>query len=177
MEKLREYFSENRDQIDTEVPSFGHFNRFNKRLDELHKRDVKVTHLSRYAIVASLFIAFFVGYFLVSNNRYQDSIVLGNVSTELNETQEYFEAELSKRYKEMDGLVDKKIIVSTDEILSDIDEMDDYYKGLQTDLAQNPNDERIINAMIMYYQQKIEMLDMFLNQAVEYTNNNDVISI
>ena len=43
--------------------------------------------------------------------------------------------------------------------------MDFAYKDLQKDLNQNPCDERVINAIITYYQFKIEFMDQIITQT------------
>ncbi|MBN1182618.1 MAG: hypothetical protein JXB49_10050 [Bacteroidales bacterium] len=169
MENLQKYIRENKNLVDTEMPGFGHFNRFSKKLDALHaKRKVfYLSHILRAAVAIIFIISVSV---LLYNKVYANSYTLGDLSQEMNETQIYFETQLSHRYKKIDKLIDNEVI-SPNEIFTDLDEMDDYYKGLQKDMAENPNDERIVNAMIVYYQQKIELLDRILNMTMQYDEN------
>jgi hypothetical protein len=46
-------------------------------------------------------------------------------------------------------------------------EFEERFKNLQTDLAANPNDERVINAMLEYYQSKLEIINMIVNKLQE----------
>jgi len=48
--------------------------------------------------------------------------------------------------------------------------MDSVYIQLQKDLKANPNDERIINAMIEHYQTKVEVMSYILNQLKDLRN-------
>ena len=41
------------------------------------------------------------------------------------------------------------------------------YQMLQNDLQAHPGDERVINAMIEYYQDKLEIITMILNKLQE----------
>ncbi len=50
--------------------------------------------------------------------------------------------------------------------------MDSVYVQLQKDLKANPDDERIINAMIEHYQTKVEVMSYILNQLKELRNEN-----
>jgi hypothetical protein len=60
-------------------------------------------------------------------------------------------------------------------LLSELRSMDSVYVQLQKDLKANPNDERIINAMIEHYQTKVEVMSYIVNQlkAIRNENQND----
>lgn len=50
------------------------------------------------------------------------------------------------------------------------DELKDFenmYKNLQEDLAANPDDERVINAMLEFYQVKLGVITMIVNKLEE----------
>ena len=50
--------------------------------------------------------------------------------------------------------------------------MDSVYVQLQKELKANPNDERIINAMIEHYQTKVEVMSYIVNQLKAIRNEN-----
>jgi hypothetical protein len=50
--------------------------------------------------------------------------------------------------------------------------MDSVYVQLQKDLKANPDDERIINAMIEHYQTKVEVMNYIINQLKVIRNEN-----
>jgi hypothetical protein len=50
--------------------------------------------------------------------------------------------------------------------------MDSTYVSLQKELKANPNDERIINAMIEHYQTKLEVMSYIVNQLKTIRNDN-----
>jgi len=55
----------------------------------------------------------------------------------------------------------------------EIQEFESRYQALQKELKAHPGDERIINAMIEYYQDKLSVITMILNklQEVKQINN------
>jgi uncharacterized protein (DUF305 family) len=57
-------------------------------------------------------------------------------------------------------------------LISELRSMDSVYVQLQKDLKTNPNDERIINAMIEHYQTKVEVMSYILNQLKAIRNEN-----
>ena len=51
--------------------------------------------------------------------------------------------------------------------------MDVTYKELQKELKANPNDERVINAMIEHYQTKLNVMTYILDQLKQIKNENE----
>jgi hypothetical protein len=56
--------------------------------------------------------------------------------------------------------------------MKEIKSMDSTYVSLQKELKANPNDERIINAMIEHYQTKLEVMTYIVNQLKTIRNGN-----
>jgi hypothetical protein len=57
----------------------------------------------------------------------------------------------------------------------ELDEFQTRYENLQKDLAVNPNDERVINAMLEYYQAKLSVINIIvdkLEEVKQQTNKN-----
>jgi chromosome segregation ATPase len=46
-------------------------------------------------------------------------------------------------------------------------EFEQRLNNLRKDLAANPNDERVINAMLEYYQAKLSVINMIVNKLEE----------
>ena len=57
-------------------------------------------------------------------------------------------------------------------LIKEMKSMDSVYVSLQKELKANPNDERIINAMIEHYQTKIEVMHYIVNQLKAIRNEN-----
>jgi hypothetical protein len=57
-------------------------------------------------------------------------------------------------------------------LFKEMKSMDSVYVSLQKELKANPNDERIINAMIEHYQTKLEVMSYIVNQLKTIRNNN-----
>jgi hypothetical protein len=50
---------------------------------------------------------------------------------------------------------------------TELAEFEERFKNLQADLAANPNDERVINAMLEYYKAKLDIITMIVNKLEE----------
>jgi len=57
-------------------------------------------------------------------------------------------------------------------LMKEMSGMDSTYVSLQKELKANPNDERIINAMIEHYQTKLEVMSYIVNQLKTIRNEN-----
>jgi hypothetical protein len=57
-------------------------------------------------------------------------------------------------------------------LMKEMKSMDSTYVALQKELKANPNDERIINAMIEHYQTKLEVMSYIVNQLKSIRNDN-----
>jgi hypothetical protein len=57
-------------------------------------------------------------------------------------------------------------------LLTEMKSMDSVYVQLQKELKANPNDERIINAMIEHYQTKLEVMTYIVSQLKSIRNEN-----
>jgi len=55
---------------------------------------------------------------------------------------------------------------------NELKSMDSVYIQLQKDLKANPDDERIINAMIEHYQTKVDVMSFILEQLKAIRNEN-----
>ncbi|GAI91214.1 unnamed protein product, partial [marine sediment metagenome] len=55
-------------------------------------------------------------------------------------------------------------------LLNELADMDLIYNNLKEELRTNPNDERIINAMIEHYQLKLEVMNHILYQLKQIHN-------
>jgi hypothetical protein len=59
-----------------------------------------------------------------------------------------------------------------DLLVKEMKSMDSVYVSLQKELKANPNDERIINAMIEHYQTKLEVMTYIVSQLKTIRNDN-----
>ena len=57
----------------------------------------------------------------------------------------------------------------------ELSEFETLYKNLQNDLKLNPNDERVVNAMLEYYQAKLSVINLIVDklEEVQKQNNTD----
>jgi hypothetical protein len=148
---------------DEELPA-GHLKRFEKKLHERSGLSARLWTIQRIAIAASL-AAFIVLSITVALNLQKFSArkaVLFGVSSELYESELFLKDEILKRMETIKASdnYDKQV-------LKDFDEIDESFSDVCAELQLNPNDDRLISAVIETYRMKLEALDELLEKTCE----------
>jgi len=156
---LEKRFKELQEQFDVEIPSEGHFERFQSRLNKVHKPTFN--YWKPLAIAASLLLLISFAWPFLNNNNALD---LEDVSPKMEETQSYFVSVINQELKKVGKLETNKNKKVIDDALSQIKKLENDYKKLTIALKESNRDKRIIYAMINNYQKRIEILKSLLKQ-------------
>ncbi|MBN1117803.1 MAG: hypothetical protein JXA77_11395 [Bacteroidales bacterium] len=164
MDLLRNKFS---NSIQEDLPE-GHFSRFEAKLNsKLHSSSEKKTlYISIYAI-AAVFIAALLLSFLYQkpDTKTINVLILAQESSELIETEKYFQYQIQEKLNQIDALVDK---IEQKKIKKDLLGFDSELDNLKEDYKQAPGDQRVVNAVINTYMMKIEAIDNIINIVHKY---------
>lgn len=169
--KLEEILKNNIEAFNSEAPSDNHFEKFGKKLQKLKSTRDIYTLIYRIAVVFFLFIMT-TGIFYMAGIKGPGHSIhkISEISDELYEVEIYYKNRIDNNYEKIrslnfdDDKTEKKLV------LSELKEMDAAYRDLRKDLAQNPYDDRVINAIINYYRLKLEFMDIIIYQ----TNRNNI---
>lgn len=179
---IEELIRENVEALNDNEPLEGHFLRFEEKL----KTQNKVRKITWKGVLKIAAIVIFVMlatnqasiYFspetkglagMVLNKTENTSISLASLSPEYKEVEFYYTTSINtglNQWNELSkaGMISNEEQAMMDEELKDFENM---YKNLQQDLAANPNDERVINAMLEFYQVKLSVITMIVNKLEE----------
>lgn len=175
MKTIEEIIRSNRDFFEDEEPSKGHFERFERKLEKRFqtgavKRSI-VPYLLKAAVVTLLVTlsSLWTWDHFIRPDR--NRMTLGDVSPQYKEVENYYIHQVNLMESEIGtiNLIDNK---QQDMLKNEMKSMDSVYIQLQKDLKANPDDERIINAMIEHYQTKVEVMTYILNQLKAIRNEN-----
>jgi len=176
MKTIEEVVKNNRNFWDNQEPEEGHFERFSVKLElRRQARSVKrsiVPYLLRAAVVTLLVTLSSLwtwDHFIRPDSR---RMTLGQVSPQYKEVENYYIHQVNLM---QDEIVNTDIQNSPEQkemLISELKSMDSVYVSLQKELRANPNDERIINAMIEHYQTKLEVMTYIVNQLKTIRNDN-----
>jgi len=163
MDKLEKIFSQKHDSFDEE-PGEGHFQRFEAKLDQMHSfnkrgigRNRTFLKIASALIILLLAANLFVYLMPQRNNRGNQS----SASREMDETAIFYNTKINSGLSQLKQLADRGIgsEAELNQIRKEMDEMDKLHQDLQKEYSENPNDERVINAMIEYYQTKLNIIN------------------
>jgi hypothetical protein len=136
--------------------------------------------LSRYLIpamkIAAIFVlALFSSLWIIDNYFSPDlttpGVSLGDISPELKEVEIFYTSLIDEQYSQIKAIDISSEDAQKEIMLRELEEMNSVYKTLQEDLKSNPNNERIIHAMIQYYQLKTDVMAQLLEQLKELESN------
>ncbi|MBI9052541.1 MAG: hypothetical protein JEY96_01905 [Bacteroidales bacterium] len=174
MKDLDKILQENRSSLDSFEPNEGHFDRFEDKLAGFHskKNTFSFSYLLKAAAVAILVVLSGLWVYDNFNTTLNKGIALSEVSPEYNEVEVYYTQLVNQKYNELNQF---QFIDSTQKsiLMQELTEMDDMYEVLKKDLTTNPNDERVINAMIKHYQLKVEVMNQIVHQLEQAKNINN----
>ena len=153
--------TENHDQFEEE-PKDGHFERFREKLNQQNSKRKKL-HFSIFFKAAAIVIIILLSADLLVQYRNTKSTDKETVASksDLGEASFYYTSKINNGIRDLEkmageGIGSKQEIV---QIKHELSEMDSLFVNLQKEYKTNPNDERIINAMIEYYQTKLDIVN------------------
>ncbi|OFY64909.1 MAG: hypothetical protein A2V64_13535 [Bacteroidetes bacterium RBG_13_43_22] len=176
MKTIEEITRSNRDFFEDGEPSEGHFERFERKLGirfgtATVKRSI-VPYLLKAAVVTLLVTlsSLWTWDHFIRSGR--NRMTLSDVSSEYREVENYYIHQVNLMESE---IITVEFASNTEQrvmLMNEIESMDSVYVQLQKELKANPDDERIINAMIEHYQTKLEVMTFIINQLKTIRNEN-----
>lgn len=169
----------NLEGLNDNEPMEGHFERFQAKLKAQEKRKVISFKLILKVAAAVIFVLLATNqafiYFSPENSglffsgNKSAEITLASVSPEYEEVEFYYTNAINVGLEQWYDLKNEGLISEEEQLLMDdeMKEFEELQKSLQSDLAANPQDERVINAMLEYYQTKLSLINMIVTKLQE----------
>jgi hypothetical protein len=170
---IDDLFDNLKSEFDIKAPNKDHELRF---LDKLKANDVVVNDFEKtsgfnwkpfLAIAASAVICISV---FITLQHESVALDLASVSPEMSETQDFFTATIENELK----ILNKERSPLTEQIIADaleqIQLLVSDYENLKTDLTESGNDQRVIYAMISNFQDRIDILNIVLEEIETIKN-------
>lgn len=157
-DKLHDFFNQN--EFDIHEPHSGHLARFERKLKGVKpQRKISWTWMSVAAAVI-LSIGFGLGNLTKDSNSYD----LASISPKMGETQDYFVSAIQTNLVTLEksrNLDTERVIELA---LNELEDLEDSFKRLVKELKDNTNQTKTIDAMILNYQQRLDVLKSALQQ-------------
>lgn len=178
MDKLDKIFKEQRDAFDEE-PLEGHLKRFEAKLEQYHSRKKFSLKSWPFLKIASVVIIVLLSanlvVYLIPHKKAK--YVPQYANTELNETAHFYTVKINSGIAQLNQMADQGIGSEQELTIvkKELDEMDQQFQDLQKEYSKNPDDERVVNALIGYYQTKLDIINTIktdLENIKSFKNNN-----
>jgi hypothetical protein len=176
MKNIEEIIRSNRDFFEDEEPSKGHVERFERKLElRFHARGAVKRSIVPYLLKAAVVTLLVTLSSLWTWDHFirpdRNRMTLGDVSPQYKEVENYYLHQVNLMESEI-KIIDLNNPEQKKMLEKEMKSMDSIYVQLQKDLKANPDDERIINAMIEHYQTKVEVMNYIINQLKVIRNEN-----
>ena len=153
MTDFEKYIKEQRMQLDSDRPRQGHEERFLQKLERLPEapvRKIRIRHVLQVA--ASLAIILTSSVLLIRPSDQKDPMAGQEIPAAMMEADFYYASQVDRKYDQIRNFSfeneEEKTIL--------LNELQDF--------GANPDDERVINALIRHYQLKLEVMDQIIIQ-------------
>lgn len=170
-DELERLILNNRNSFEDNEPLEGHFERFEMRLQKASKPTRKLHILPALKIAALVVVALLAvneaRHWLTSEKK--ETLSLGSISPQYSEVEFYYTNAIQTGMKQLDTLEKEGLISKSEQqmMLKEQKEFDQMYQKLLEDLKANPGDERVISAMLEYYQSRMNVLTLVINKLKE----------
>jgi len=168
MDNLERIFKQHEEMFNQEEPSQEHLTNFLDKLNKEKKKErffvlplfLKVAAIAIFVALSGVF-----GYRLhvYKINKYG----LGGISPEYNEVELYYTSNINTQIKLIENLEVYQPGQEHELLCKELQNMDKLYQQLKKEMMANPGDERLIQAMIKYYQAKSNILNKIIEQLYQ----------
>lgn len=181
---IEEIIQNNLKDLNDFEPKDGHFERFQAKLTKQQKKKTITLNVVWKVAAAVVFVLLAVNqaniYFSPDKqngvlDEDNTNFTLASVSPEYKEVEFYYTNAIDVGLNQWNSMVADGFISKEEQELldSEMADFETHFKNLQTDLKANPNDERVINAMLEYYQAKLDIINMIVNKLQEVKQQKD----
>jgi cytochrome c-type biogenesis protein CcmH/NrfG len=176
-DQLERLISNNRHSIQDEEPLEGHFERFEARLRKASKPTRTINFRPALKIAAIVVFALLA----VNQARIwffpekKETFTLGSISAEYREVEFYYTNAIQVGMNQWEKLGREGFVSESEQQImqKEQQEFDQVYQKLQEELKANPDDERVINAMLEYYQARMNVITIIINKLQEVKQQKD----
>ena len=158
----------NRNAFQEEEPEYGHFERFEARLQKKTAPGQSINFRPVLKIAAMLVFALMAInqariYFYPEKH---EALSLGSISEEYREVEFFYTNSIQLGMNQWEKLKNEGLISveEQDMMQKEQEDFDLIYQKLVEDLKANPGDERVINAMLEFYQSRMNVITLIINK-------------
>ncbi|MCK9220309.1 MAG: hypothetical protein M0P47_09705 [Bacteroidales bacterium] len=173
MNDFEKYIHDHREEFDTEEPPFDHFEKFESKLRRQQQAPINHgnrTVLLRVAALILILITVTVFAFDFGIRELRERLSTGNTASELptdvQDAIQYYDNQVSVCMTKIEKLSDNSVEAKklSNDALKEIEQLDVNTKEIKQVLGQNPNNERIKDALLQNQKMKANIMNDILNK-------------
>ena len=170
-DRLEDFVKQHGEQFDLREPDPSIWLKINPANVPVQKERKPMRWLRVAAAVAMIFAGSTAGIYFLTGEKPDTDLTSSELYVEIMETEQYYSRMVSDRYDELKPFLASNPVAK--EMLStDMEELDEVYKELKEDLKDNASNPEVIEAMILNYRVKLDILEDLLIQLKEKENQD-----
>jgi len=171
-DRLEDFVRQHREQFDLREPDPSVWLKIQPAGTPVSRERRSLRWLRVAAAVAVIFAGSTAGIYFLRGGQVEKEMHGSELYQEIRETELYYSQMVSQRYDELRPYLASD--PAAEEMLSlDMTELDEVYGQLKEDLKDNASNPEVIEAMILNYRVKLEILEDLLHQLKEKENQDD----
>lgn len=178
-DRLEDFVRQHKEQFDRHEPDPALWLKIQADTpSEVVKKAQPMRWLRIAAAVAMIFAGSTAGIYYLSGSKGEAGAYTG-LYQEMQETEQYYARMMEERYAELRPYLAGDPMAQ-EMLQADMDELDEVYEELKVDLNDNVANPAVVEAMILNYRVKLEILEDLLYQLKEKENqdeNNESVSL
>jgi hypothetical protein len=175
---IEDLFKNLENDFDIEVPVIGHQQRFAEKLNN-NKQQLATTapkrNIWKPLIGVAASIALIVSLFLFTSKE-NETIDLASISPEMAKTESVFMMTLSNELKKLDSEDMPEYQELIVDAMFQIKILEEDYNQLIFGLKENPKDTLVLSAMILNFQNRIDIIQDTKDKIEELKKNNNQVT-
>jgi ABC-type iron transport system FetAB ATPase subunit len=171
MKDLEKTFIKLQNDFDLAEPNVGHFERFEAKLGVQDKGSKKANGISWYWLAIAASVILFVGVWF-GNYSANDNKQLGELSSKMEETQNFYLATIKKEIKFIEDQKNPQNQRIIDDAFTQLTKLELDHQRLSKELKESNEDKRVIYAMIANFQMQVQVLQNLVEQLEEFNKMN-----
>ena len=170
-DRLEDFVKQQREQFDLHEPDPSIWLKIQPPHVPVVRERKPMRWLRVAAAVAMIFAGSTAGIYFLTGQKAETDQLSKALYLEIQETEQYYSQMVSQRYNELKPFLAEN--PAAEEMLTaDMEELDEVYLELKEDLKDNVSNPEVIEAMILNYRVKLEILEDLLNQLNEKENQD-----
>ncbi len=171
-DRLEDFVSQHREQFDIHEPDPSIWMKINPASVPVARERKSLRWLRIAAAIALIFAGSSAGMYFLTGGKADKELPGSELYREIRETEQYYSQMVTQRYNELQPYL-AEAPGARKMLATDMEELDQVYRELREDLKDNASNPEVIEAMILNYRVKLEILEDLLYQLKEKENHHD----